>query len=48
MLNCQDEKAGFEGFFQLLDEFQQRDKSYLVKDGIVGQITKQEQLRQFQ
>lgn len=47
MLNCHDEKAGFEGFFQLLSEFQQPDKSldedgekviksYLVKDGMVG------------
>ena len=27
MFYCHDEKAGFEKFYQLLDEFQQRDKS---------------------
>lgn len=27
MLSCHDEKAGFEKFFKLLDEFKQRDKS---------------------
>jgi len=27
MLNCHDEKAGFERFFELLDEFKQRDRS---------------------
>lgn len=27
MLNCHDEKAGFERFFELLDEFRQRDRS---------------------
>lgn len=27
MLYCHDEKAGFESFFKLLDEFKQRDKS---------------------
>jgi len=27
MLSCHDEKAGFEYFYRLLDEFKQRDKS---------------------
>ncbi|XWK88281.1 MAG: hypothetical protein U7127_29550 [Phormidium sp.] len=27
MVSCHDEKAGFEKFFKLLDEFKQRDKS---------------------
>jgi len=27
MLSCHDEKAGFEKFFKLLDEFNQRDKT---------------------
>jgi hypothetical protein len=27
MLHCHDEKAGFEYFFKLIDEFLQRDKT---------------------
>lgn len=38
MLSCQDEKAGFDYFFQLLDEFFQSDKrSDINKAGIISQ-----------
>ena len=30
MLYCHDEKAGFEKFFNLLDEFKQRDRNLNV------------------
>jgi hypothetical protein len=37
MLYCHDEKAGFEKFFSLLDEFKQRDKS--LEEGKIKQIS---------
>ena len=35
MLYCHDEKAGFEKFFKLLDEFKQRDKSLDTQDKVI-------------
>ena len=35
MLYCHDEKDGFERFFNLLDEFKQRDKSLDFQDQVI-------------